>query len=99
MPIISVFSGLIVRMYFFNLKTQTKPHIHVAYAESSAIFGIEDAALLAGEIPLKQTRLIQAWIELRREELPAATHRGVRRSEARRAARRTGPRISGSHAI
>lgn len=71
MPVISVFSGLIVRMYFFNLKTQTKPHIHVAYADSSAIFGIDDAALLAGEIPLKQTRLIQAWIELRREELLA----------------------------
>lgn len=71
MPVISVFHGLIVRMYFFNLKQQTRPHVHVAYADASAIFSIDDAALLAGEIPLKQTRLVQAWIELRREELLA----------------------------
>lgn len=32
---------------------------------------ISDAAVLAGHLPTKQLRLVQAWIELRRDELTA----------------------------
>jgi hypothetical protein len=33
--------------------------------------GIEEADILAGELPRKQLRLVQAWIELHRDELKA----------------------------
>lgn len=33
--------------------------------------GIEDGEILAGNLPRKQLRLVQAWIELHRDELMA----------------------------
>ena len=47
------------------------PHIHAKYAEFEASIGIGDGEVLAGELPRKQLRLVQAWIELRRDELIA----------------------------
>ena len=39
--------------------------------EYEAVFAINTEDLLDGKFPPKQTRLVQAWIELRREELVA----------------------------
>ena len=47
------------------------PHIHARYAEFEASVGIEDGELMAGDLPRKQLRLVQAWIELHRDELMA----------------------------
>ena len=47
------------------------PHIHAKYAEFEASIAIEDGEILAGELPRKQLRLVQAWIELHRDELAA----------------------------
>jgi hypothetical protein len=41
------------------------------YAEFGASIGIGDGKLLSGELPRKQWRLVQAWIELHRDELMA----------------------------
>jgi hypothetical protein len=70
-PVISIFNGIVVRMYYFDSKQHAESHVHVQYGDKSAVFAIQDGLLLAGEIPIKQTRLIQAWIELRREDLAA----------------------------
>jgi pyruvate dehydrogenase complex dehydrogenase (E1) component len=72
MPLISAFYGILVRMYFFDTDQHHMPHIHVQYQGAQAQFAIETAELLAGELPRAQTRLIQAWIELHRDELTAA---------------------------
>ncbi len=37
MPVISMFYGIIVMMHFFNDKRHRLPHIHVEYAEESAV--------------------------------------------------------------
>lgn len=47
------------------------PHINARYAEFEAAVGISDGEILAGELPRKQLRLVQAWIELHRDELIA----------------------------
>jgi hypothetical protein len=47
------------------------PHIHAKYAEYEASVGIADGEVLAGNLPHKQLRLVQAWIELHRDELVA----------------------------
>jgi len=43
----------------------------VEYGEEKAVFSIADGKLLAGKFPKNKTRLVQAWIEIRREELNA----------------------------
>lgn len=71
MPVISMFYGIIIRLYLLDNVHHNLPHIHARYAEFEASIGIADAELLAGELPRKQLRLVQAWIELRRDELMA----------------------------
>ncbi len=69
MPIISMFYGIIIRMYLLGNKKHTIPHIHAKYAEFEASINIEDGEILAGKLPRKQLRLVQAWIELHKDEL------------------------------
>lgn len=71
MPILSVFFGIIVRMYFFDNQQHHLPHIHAEYQGDKAVFAIDSGDLIEGSLPRKQLRLVQAWIELRRDELLA----------------------------
>ncbi len=71
MPIISMFYGIIIRMYLLDNKHHNLPHIHAKYAEFEASIGIDEGEILAGRLPRKQLRLVQAWIELHRDELLA----------------------------
>ena len=66
-----MFYGIIIRMYFLDDKHHSVLHIHARYAEFEASVRIDDAEILAGELPKKQLRLVQAWIELHRDELMA----------------------------
>jgi Domain of unknown function (DUF4160) len=58
-------------MYLIDNQHHNLPHFHAKYAESEASISIEDGEVLAGELPRKQLRLVQAWIELHRDELEA----------------------------
>lgn len=71
MPIISMFYGIIIRMYLLDNKVHHIPHIHAKYAEFEASIDIAEGEVLAGQLPRKQLRLVQAWIELYRDELMA----------------------------
>ena len=68
MPTISMFFGIIVRMYF-GPKEHNPPHIHVYYQDFRCSFDIDKNFNINGELPSKQTKLIQAWIEIHKEEL------------------------------
>jgi len=69
MPLISSFYGVLVYLYWLDTRQHHLPHIHVMYAGDEAVFAIETGDILDGQIPRKQTRLVQAWIELRRDSL------------------------------
>jgi hypothetical protein len=71
MPIISMFYGIIIRMYMLDNRQHNLPHLHAKYAEFEASIGLGDGEILAGDLPHKQLRLVQAWIELHRDELLA----------------------------
>lgn len=71
MPVISMFYGIIIRMYLLDNQHRHLPHLHAKYAEFEASIGLVDGEVLAGELPRKQLRLVQAWIELHRDELEA----------------------------
>lgn len=71
MPILSMFYGIVIRMYFFDDKQHHMPHIHAEYAGEQAVFSIGNGDVLAGRVPSGKARLVQAWIEIHREELMA----------------------------
>ncbi len=68
MPVISMFYGLIVSMYYLDTKQHHSPHIHVRYGELEAIYRIPDGNLLQGSMPPNKEKLIQAWIEIHKED-------------------------------
>jgi len=71
MPILSMFYGIVIRMYFLDDKQHHAPHIHAEYGDKRAVFSISEGRVLAGEMPSGKTRLVQAWIEIHRDELLA----------------------------
>jgi hypothetical protein len=72
MPIISRFYGIIVSMYFLENRRHHLPHIHARYQNDEAVFAIGDGEVLERTIPPGKARLVQAWIEIHRDELAAA---------------------------
>ncbi|MDI6739288.1 MAG: DUF4160 domain-containing protein [Candidatus Edwardsbacteria bacterium] len=71
MPVISMFCGILVLPYYEETSRHHKPHIHVRYQGEKASIAIEDGQMLAGEIPPRQLRMVQVWIDIHRDELMA----------------------------
>ena len=71
MPAISMFYGLIVYMYFMDNQQHKLPHIHVKYQEDEVIVSVPDGEVLEGAIPNSKMKLLQAWVELHKDELIA----------------------------
>lgn len=71
MPTISMFYGILILMYFYDNKKHNSPHIHAEYGEYEASFAISDGSILSGNLPATKTKLVQAWIEIHREDLLA----------------------------
>lgn len=70
-PVISMFYGLIVTMYYLDTKQHNSPHIHVKFAEFEMVFRIPDGEILQGDLPVGKIKLVKAWIEIHRDELMA----------------------------
>lgn len=77
MPELSRFMGMIIKMIFMDSEKHHKPHVHVYYGEYEASIGI-DGELLAGAIPVKQLRIVSAWLAIHEDELYAAWNNAVR---------------------
>ena len=71
MPTISMFYGMLILMYYFDNKKHSKPHMHAEFGEHQATISIEDGELLGGNLPKAKMKLVQAWIEIHREDLLA----------------------------
>lgn len=69
MPTISMFYGILVAIMFENNERHHLPHFHVRYQNFKASIAIEDGGVLAGSFPPKQLKLVQAWVELHRDDL------------------------------
>jgi hypothetical protein len=53
MPIISMFYGIIIRLYLIDNQHHNLPHMHAKYAEFEASIGLGDGEILAGDLPRK----------------------------------------------
>ena len=71
MPTISMFYGIIILMFYFDNKKHYRPHIHTQYGEYMAIVAIDDGTVLEGELPKSKMKLVQAWLEIHKDELMA----------------------------
>lgn len=71
MPSISMFFGIIVYLYFVDNRQHSLPHIHARYQDEEAVLSIVDGVLLDGSLPPAKLKLLQAWVELHRDELLA----------------------------
>jgi hypothetical protein len=71
MPVISMFYGIIVSLYFQDSKRHHRPHIHVKYQDDEAVIAIPDGELLEGSLPPAKMRLVLAWVEIHRDDLAA----------------------------
>ena len=66
MPEICRFFGIIIFLYPDD---HLPPHFHARYAEFEAQISIETGNIIVEDLPKKQIRLVQAWVELHRDEL------------------------------
>ena len=71
MPEPSRFFGIIIRMFVEVGGPHHRSHFHAYYQDDMAIFGIDPVDLMAGTLPRRQRRLVEAWAELHQEELMA----------------------------
>jgi len=60
MPVISIFYGITVLMYYCDNKRHKLPHIHVEYGDDEAVIGLPDGEVIEGSLRRKQLRLVQA---------------------------------------
>lgn len=74
MPTISMFYGILVSMYVLDTDKHHLPHIHIRYNEFKVILDIPEGNVLEGNLPPRQMKLVQAWIELHQDDLMADWH-------------------------
>lgn len=71
MPELSRFFGIVIRMYFEAGGPHHLPHLHAYYQNDVAVIGLDPVELVAGGLPRRQRRLVEAWAELHQDELLA----------------------------
>ncbi len=69
MPELSRFLGIIIRMYMEASVHHNTPHFHAYYHDEAGVFSIDTLDLIAGSIPKRQRRFVEAWAEIHKEEL------------------------------
>jgi hypothetical protein len=71
MPVISMFYGVIVLMYYYDNRRHNLPHIHIKYGDEEAVISIPNGEIIEGSIRSAKLKLVQAWIEIHQENLMA----------------------------
>jgi hypothetical protein len=69
MPEISRFFGIIIRMFVEPSTQHHWAHFHAYYQNETAVFNIDPIELIAGSLPTRQKRLVEAWAELHQDDL------------------------------
>jgi hypothetical protein len=66
MPTISMFYGILIRMYWND---HAPPHFHVEYGEYRAQYLIETLVLSRGQLPRRAHAMVLEWAAMHRNEL------------------------------
>ena len=71
LPTISQFYGILIYLYKEVGVHHSKPHLHAKYNEYELSIDFE-GNVLNGIFPTKQKKILEAWIEIHKDELNAA---------------------------
>ena len=71
MPVISMFYGIIVAIYFMANRRHKQPHFHAKFQEHEVVVGIPAGEILEGSLPGPKMKLLLAWVEIHQDELMA----------------------------
>jgi len=66
MPTISMFFGILIRMFF---NEHAPPHFHAEYGEYKAVINIQTLEVMEGKISRRALELVLDWAELHQAEL------------------------------
>ena len=69
MPELARFYGISIHMFVERGGQHHKPHFHAYYQDMVASYGVDVIQTLAGQLPKRQQRLVEAWAELHQQEL------------------------------
>ena len=69
MATLSMFFGIIIKMYKERDGKHHRPHIHAQHADKTASFDLETRDILAGEMDKDDVDRIKGWMSIHREEL------------------------------
>lgn len=72
MPVLSMFFGIIVRMYREQGGKHIMPHIHAEYSGEEVVVAL-DGTVLEGEknFPRNKLKMLEVWMDIHHEDLEA----------------------------
>ena len=68
MPVIARFHGMVIKMYLLG-KEHNPPHFHVLHGGYNGIIDIRTLAMLEGDLPGKDLKLVQEWAAMHQADL------------------------------
>lgn len=71
MPVVSMFYGIIILIFYFDNKKHHRAHLHAHYGEHEAVIAIDNGDVLEGDLPRPKMKLVEAWVEIHKDELLA----------------------------
>ena len=70
MPTLSMFYGVIIRMFAEKGGQHHEPHIHAVYGDKQVVISL-DGEIIEGSLPANKMSLLKAWIDIHQDELKA----------------------------
>lgn len=70
MPTLSMFYGIIVRMFAESGGQHNRPRIHAVFGGEEVVVAL-DGTVIDGKFPKNKMNLLIAWMEIHRDELEA----------------------------
>ena len=66
MPVISMFYGITISLYFLDNRRHHRPHIHARFQGEEAVVSIPEGELLEDSLPPGKMKMVVAWVEIHR---------------------------------
>lgn len=70
MPVLSLFYGIVIRMYNEQGGQHNMPHIHAEYQGEEVVVSL-DGEVLSGNIKANKLRMVLVWMDIHHEDLVA----------------------------
>ena len=71
MPVISLFYGITISLYFLDNNRHHRPHVHARYQDEEAVISIPVGEVLEGSLPPGKLKMVLAWVEIHQDDLMA----------------------------